>query len=57
MLHNLSFSLQNAVYFIMLLLLVHVLFTFYIQSVLKSWGGETWVEPFIRIDIMEEMET
>jgi hypothetical protein len=29
------FSLQNAVYLIMLLLLVPVLFTFYIQGVLK----------------------
>ena len=29
------FSLQNAVYFIMLHFLVAVLFTFYIQSVLK----------------------
>jgi hypothetical protein len=35
MLHTLRFSLQNAVYFIMLPVLVHVLFTFYIQSVLK----------------------
>jgi len=35
MLHTLRFSLQNAVYFIMLPLLVHVLFTFYIQGVLK----------------------
>ena len=32
---TLRFSLQNAVYFIMLPFLVHVLFTFYIQSVLK----------------------
>ena len=31
MLHTLRFSLQNAVYFIMLPFLVHVLFTFYIQ--------------------------
>jgi hypothetical protein len=35
MLHTLRFSLQNAVYFIMLLFLVPVLFTFYIQGVLK----------------------
>jgi ABC-type uncharacterized transport system permease subunit len=35
MLHTLHFSLQNAVYFIMLLFLVHVLFTFYIQCVLN----------------------
>jgi hypothetical protein len=31
MLHTLRFSLQNAVYFIMLPFLVYVLFTFYIQ--------------------------
>jgi len=35
MLHTLRFSLQNAVYFIMIPFLVHVLFTFYIQGVLK----------------------
>jgi hypothetical protein len=35
MLHILRFSLQNAVYFIMLPFLVSVLFTFYIQCVLK----------------------
>src|SRR5215475_10238075 len=35
MLHTLCFSLQNAVYFIMLPFLVHVLFTFYIKGVLK----------------------
>ena len=33
--HSPFFSLQNAVYFIMLLFLVPVLFTFYIQSVQK----------------------
>ena len=34
-LYSLSFSLQNAVCFIMLTCLVPALFTFYIQSVLK----------------------
>jgi hypothetical protein len=35
MLHTLRFSLQNAVYFIMLIFLVPLLFKFYIQDVLK----------------------
>jgi hypothetical protein len=35
MMHTLRFSLQNAVYFIMLPFLVHVLFKFYIQGVLN----------------------
>jgi hypothetical protein len=35
MLQTLRFSLQNAVYFTTLPFMVHVLFTFYIQDVLK----------------------
>jgi len=35
MLHTRRFSLQNAIYFIMLPFLVTVLFTFYIQGVLN----------------------
>ena len=40
MLYTLRFSLQNALYFIMLPFLVHVLFTFYIQGVSRNIGLE-----------------
>ena len=47
-LYSQSFSLQNAVCFIMLTCLVHVLFTFYIQDVLNLKKNNSGAERLIK---------
>ena len=54
MLHTLRFSLQNAVYSIMLPFLFHVLFTFYTQGVLK-FKGNLWCQK-VKLNISKYAE-
>ena len=58
MLHTLRFSLQNAVYFIMLPFLVPVLFTFYIQRPARprtqhDYHHDTKVKPEAATAVIE----